>query len=139
MKVSVGNFGAYILKATEAYLENLQDIPFEEQCENYKVAYGKVIKNANPKITKIANTNMDKAIRKSKDMEADGKYDMSMFLDPEKPKKKFYYYETEKYLDEEKTTVIEDIAWVSSGRNSALLPLLVGAAACDDASVGWVG
>ena len=89
------------LKATEAYLENLQDIPFEEQCENYKVAYGKVIKNANPKITKIANTNMDKAIRKSKDMEADGKYDMSMFLDPEKPKKKFYYYETEKYLDEE--------------------------------------
>ena len=89
------------IKATQAYLENLQDIPFEEQCENYKVAYGKVIKNANPKITKIANTNMDKAIRKSKDMEADGKYDMSMFLDPEKPKKKFYYYETEKYLDEE--------------------------------------
>jgi len=89
------------LKTTEEYLENLQDIPFEEQCENYKVAYGKVIKNANPKVTKIANTNMDKAIRKSKEMESDGKYDMSMFLDPEKPKKKFYYYETEKYLDEE--------------------------------------
>lgn len=55
----------------------------------------------NPKITKLANTKMDEAIRKNKDMESEGKYDMSMFNSDDKPKKKFYYYETEKYLDED--------------------------------------
>ena len=44
---------------------------------------------------------MDEAIRKNKDMESEGKYDMSMFNSDDKPKKKFYYYETEKYLDED--------------------------------------
>ena len=46
----------------------------------------------------LANTEMDKVIQKNKEMEAYGKYDMSMFLNDEKPKKKFYFYETDKYL-----------------------------------------
>ena len=42
---------------------------------------------------------MDKAIQKNKDIESYGKADLSIFL-PEKEKKKFYHWETEKYLDE---------------------------------------
>ena len=86
------------LKTTEEYLGNLQDIPFEEQCENYKVAYGKVIKKANPKVTKIANTNMDKAIRKNKEMESEGKYDLSLFIPEEKPEEELFLYETDRYV-----------------------------------------
>ena len=45
---------------------------------------------------------MDKAIQKNKDMESYGKADLSIFLNKEEPpkKKKFYHWETEKYLDE---------------------------------------
>ena len=89
------------IKLTKAYIDQLDRVPFEEQLENYKAAYSKKIKEANPKITKLANTKMDEAIRKNKDMESEGKYDMSMFNSDDKPKKKFYYYETEKYLDED--------------------------------------
>ena len=89
------------LKITKAYLKEVQSIPFSEKHENYKAVYKKDIDETKPKITKLANTVMDQVIRQSKEMEADGKYDMSMFLDGEKPKEKFYYYETDKYLDEE--------------------------------------
>ncbi|MBR6126778.1 DDE-type integrase/transposase/recombinase [bacterium] len=89
------------LKITKAYLDDIEKIPFEEQCENYKTVFAKKIKKANPKITKIANTSMDQAVQKRKEMDAYGKNDMSMFLNEDAPKKKFYYYETEKYLDED--------------------------------------
>ena len=75
---------------------------FQEKCENYKAAYAKVIKDANPKISKIANTKMDKAIRKNKEMEAFGKNDLSQFLEIEtKQTKPLYLFETDKILDEE--------------------------------------
>ena len=51
-----------------------------------------------------------KTRQKNKEMEAYGKNDMSMFLNDDAPKKKFYYYETEKYLDEE-----EDLMEVAYG------------------------
>ena len=89
------------LKITKAYLDDIEKIPFEEQCENYKTVFAKKIKKANPKITKIANTSMDQAVQKRKEMDAYGKNDISMFLNDDAPKKKFYYYETEKYLDED--------------------------------------
>ena len=98
------------LKATKAYLKGLKTIPFEEQCENYKIAYAQVNKELKPHVTRLANTEMDKVIQKNKEMEAYGKYDMSMFLNDEKPKKKFYFYETDKYLDEE-----EDLMEVAYG------------------------
>jgi len=54
-------------------------------------------------ISKIANTNMDKVIQKSKEMEKIGRYDMTAFNyeKPTKPTKKLYLYETDKILDEE--------------------------------------
>ena len=71
-----------------------------EKCENYKAAYRSVEREfkKNVKVTKIANTNMDKAIQKNKDMENFGKADLSIFLPEEE--RKFYYWETDKYLDE---------------------------------------
>ena len=89
------------LKITKEYLKEVQSIPFSEKCENYKSAYKKDIDETKPKITKLANTIMDQVIRQNKEMEANGKYDMSMFLNDDTPKKKFYYYETEKELDED--------------------------------------
>jgi len=90
------------LKLTKAYLDNLEMIPLEEQCNNYKLAYAKKEKATKPKVTIIANTPMDKAIRKNKDMEAFGKNDLSMFMPEEKPKEDdLYLFETDLILEDE--------------------------------------
>ena len=86
------------LKITKAYLDDIEKIPFEEQCENYKTVFSKKIKKANPKITKIANTSMDQAVKKRKEMEAEGKYDLSLFIPEEKPEEELFLYETDRYV-----------------------------------------
>lgn len=61
------------LKVAKAYIQQTREIPIEEQCENYKAAYSSVERAENnkhkPKVSKLANTNMDNAIRKAKEME----------------------------------------------------------------------
>ena len=54
------------MKVAKSYIEQTIEIPLEEQFENYKAAYASVEKQSKPKVSKIANTNMDKAIRKNK-------------------------------------------------------------------------
>lgn len=90
------------LKVAKSYIEQTIEIPLEEQFENYKAAYASVEKQSKPKVSKIANTNMDKAIRKNKEMEAFGKQDLSMFM-AETPVKDepLYLFETDKILEEE--------------------------------------
>jgi len=89
------------IKVTKAYLAQNKEISPIEKIENYKAAYNSLEKDYKKtvKVSLMANTNMDKAIQKNKDMESYGKADLSIFL-PEKEKKKFYHWETEKYLDE---------------------------------------
>lgn len=92
------------LKIAKSYIKQTIEIPLEEQYENYKAAYGSVEKELNikPKVSKIANTNMDKAIRKQKDMEAFGKQDLSMFIEETPVKDEpLYLFETDKILEEE--------------------------------------
>ena len=90
------------LKITKEYLKNLEMIPLEEQCNNYKIAYSQKEKERNPKVTIIANTPMDQAIRKNKEMEAFGKNDLSMFIDEPKSKEDdLYLFETDLILDDE--------------------------------------
>lgn len=94
------------LKVAKSYIKQTLEIPLEEQYENYKAAYGSVEKQLNikskPKVSKIANTNMDRAIRKNKELEAFGKQDLSMFM-AETPAKDepLYLFETDKILEEE--------------------------------------
>lgn len=58
-------------KNAKSFLESLEEIPIEEKCTNYKVVYGsnKSELEAKPKIHKLANTNMDKTVRKHKEQE----------------------------------------------------------------------
>ena len=51
------------LKVAKSYIKQTREISIEEKYENYKTAYAKVIKESQPKVSKMANTNMDKAIR----------------------------------------------------------------------------
>ncbi|MCD7779692.1 MAG: hypothetical protein LUH05_03350, partial [Candidatus Gastranaerophilales bacterium] len=94
------------LKVAKSYIKQTREISLEEQCENYKTAYASVEKEnsfkARPKVSKIANTNMDKAIRKNKEMEAFEKQDLSVFI-PKEPVKDepLYLFETDKILEEE--------------------------------------
>ena len=63
--------------------------------KHYETAYQSVEREYKKpvKVSKIANTSMDKAIQKNKDMESYGKADLSIFLNKEEPpKKKNYYY-----------------------------------------------
>ena len=89
------------LKVAKAYIQQTRDISIEEQCENYKIAYASVEKVTKPKVSKLANTNMDKAIRKNKEMESFGKQDLSMFLDTEIQEEPLYLFETDKILEDE--------------------------------------
>lgn len=45
---------------------------------------------------------MDKAIQKSKEMEAFGRQDLSVFLEDKKPEEKLYLFETDKILEKER-------------------------------------
>lgn len=99
------------LKITKSYIKQTREISLEEKCENYKTAYASVEKACKPKVSKIANTNMDKAIRKNKEMEAFGRQDLSMFLDEkivnEEP---LYLFETDKILEDERKASLKEVA-----------------------------
>ena len=93
------------LKIAKSYIKQTQNISIEEQYENYKAAYNSVIDNSeyNPKISKLANTKMDKAIQKAKTMEKVGKQDLTMFIDDKKmtENESLYLFETDKILEDE--------------------------------------
>lgn len=92
------------LKITKAYIKQTREIPIEEQYENYKAAYDSTNKDYKKsiKVSKIANTNMDKAIQKNKEMEAFGRQNLSVFLEDKKPEEKLYLFETDKILEKER-------------------------------------
>ena len=92
------------LKITKAYIKQTREIPFEERYENYKAAYNSTNKDYKKsiKVSKIANTNMDKAIQKNKEMESFGRQDLSVFLEDNKPEEKLYLFETDKILEKER-------------------------------------
>ena len=89
------------IKVAKSYIKQNKEISAEEKYKNYETAYQSVEREYKKpvKVSRIVNTSMDKAIQKNKDMESYGKADLSIFL-PEKEKKKFYHWETDKYLDE---------------------------------------
>lgn len=90
------------LKVAKAYIQQTQEIPAQEQYENYKTAYAKVIKDSKPHISRIANTNMDRAIRKNAEMEELNKQDLSAFIDDKTTNEQpLYLFETDKILQEE--------------------------------------
>lgn len=91
------------MKITKAYIKQTREISLEEQYENYKAAYNSSNKDykKNVKISKIANTNMDKAIQKNKEMESFGRQDLSIFLENQNPEPKLFLFETDKILEEE--------------------------------------
>ena len=94
------------LKVAKAYIKQTREISIEEKCENYKAAYASVEKEAKPKVSKMANTNMDKAVRKAKEMEAFGKQDLSIFMDSnEEEKTHLYLFETDKSFEEQEKGV----------------------------------
>lgn len=90
------------LKIAREYIKQNKEISLEEQCLNYKSAYASLEKKSKPKVSRIANTNMDKAIRKNKENEVFGKQDLSIFLDETtNSEEKIYLFETDILLDEE--------------------------------------
>ena len=90
------------LKVAKAYIQQTREITLEEQCENYKAAFASVERKAKPKVSIIANTNMDKAIRKHKEMQELEKIDLSMFVEKTTVQDEpLYLFETDRILDEE--------------------------------------
>lgn len=95
-----------ISKIVQAYAKQTQEIGIEEQCQNYKAAYLqasylKASAGANPKVSKIANTNMDKAIRKNREQQKVGKQNLSILKDFANTSEKFYLFETDLLLEQE--------------------------------------
>ena len=90
------------IKVTKSYIQQTREIDIAEQCENYMAAYSQVIKESNPRVTKVANTNMEKAVLKKKEMDEYGKQDLSALLSVTKPQKerRIFLFETDKLLAE---------------------------------------
>ena len=58
------------IKNTKSFLEGIEKIPLEEQCENYKAAFNKEIPKAKPKVVRILHdSHIEAAVRKMKEME----------------------------------------------------------------------
>lgn len=91
------------LKVTKAYIKQTREIPIEEQYENYKAAYACANKDykKDVKVSKIASTNMDKAIRKNKEMRELGRNDLTVFMPDLQEEDELYLFETDKILAEE--------------------------------------
>ena len=91
-------------KTAKSYIKNALEISPQEKYENYKAAYNSLEKDfqADVKISKIANTNMDKAVRKKKEQKASANIDLSIFLQKEnKQEQELYLFETDKILAQE--------------------------------------
>lgn len=91
-------------KTTKSYTKNTMEISPQEKYENYKAAYNSIEKDfkADVKISKIANTNMDKAVRKKKEQKTSANIDLSIFLKKEnEQEQEFYLFETDKILAQE--------------------------------------
>lgn len=89
-------------KIAQSFIENQREISLEEKYENYRVVFENTNKPiAKPKVTKLANTKMDKAIRKNKEMEDFGKYDLSGLINESPKEETLYLFETDKIIAEE--------------------------------------
>ncbi|HSA07303.1 MAG TPA: Mu transposase C-terminal domain-containing protein, partial [Candidatus Gastranaerophilales bacterium] len=86
-------------KIAKAYAKT-QETDVNDRMLNLKAAVGDKEYKAEPKISKIANTKMDKVIRKQNDIEKIGTYDLSGFVDKKPEKRKIYLFESDKELDE---------------------------------------
>lgn len=87
-------------KITKSYIMQTQEISLEEKCENYKTAFMQELSGVKADVLKLANTNMDKAVTKNKELEKRGKYDLSAFhltneMQEDVP---LYLFETDKEL-----------------------------------------
>ena len=91
-------------KTTKSYIKNTMEISPQEKYENYKAAYNSAQKDfkTDVKVSKIANTNIDMAVRKNKEQKASVNIDLSIFLQKEnEQKQELYLFETDKILAQE--------------------------------------
>lgn len=90
------------LKIAKEFIKQTQDISLKEQCENYKALYKQDLQDIKPKISRLANTNMDKAVQKSKLMAEMCNLDLSVFEERNKVKDEhLFLFETDCVLEQE--------------------------------------
>lgn len=84
-------------KIAQAYAKRTQDISLEEQALNYKAEYACHLNYSKiePKVLKATNTNMDKAVRKSRQMDKIKKQEMDILKTVEPVKEKLFFFETD--------------------------------------------
>lgn len=99
-------------KIAQSYIENSRDISAEEKYENYKALFATNDEKPKTKVTKIANTKMDKVIQQNKEMEAFGRQDLSIFLDENNKQEEetLYLFETDRILAEENERYLKGVA-----------------------------
>lgn len=99
-------------KIAQSYIENSRDISAEEKYENYKALFATNEEKPKTKVTKIANTKMDKVIQQNKEMEAFGRQDLSIFLDEKNKQEEetLYLFETDRILAEENERYLKGVA-----------------------------
>ena len=99
------------LKIAKSYIENSRDISAEEKYENYKALFATNNEKPKTKVTKIANTKMDKVIQQNKEMEAFGRQDLSVFLDDKTQEEEtLYLFETDRILAKENKKYLKGVA-----------------------------
>jgi hypothetical protein len=61
----------------------------------------------NPKLMKLSNTQMDKAVKQANELELAGSYDLKPFVPKEQKKRKIYLFESDKQADLERGVLCE--------------------------------
>lgn len=96
-------------KIEKAYAQR-EEVELNEKILNYKAVLGNKEYSLNPKINKMANTDMDKAVRKHKNTQKIGTHNLSIFIDEPAIKEnefassttaeKIYLFESDREIDE---------------------------------------
>ncbi|MEI8389915.1 MAG: hypothetical protein WCG23_08525 [bacterium] len=104
-------------KIEKAYSQ-IEEVELNEKMLNYKAVLGNKNYPLNPKISKMANTSMDKAVRKQKAAEKIGTHDLSAFIDEPAAKEKIYLFESDREIDEAEKEYFKNKKLIGAGYGS---------------------
>lgn len=86
---------------------NVDEVELSRKVADLKKAVDQRNYDHNPKLMKLSNTQMDKAVKQAKELELAGSYDLKQFVPQVKPKRKIYLFESDKRADLERGILCE--------------------------------
>ncbi|MDD3012641.1 MAG: transposase domain-containing protein [Candidatus Gastranaerophilales bacterium] len=86
---------------------NVDEVELSKKVADLKRSIDQRNYELNPKLMKLSNNQMDKAVRQARELELAGSYDLKPFVPKEQKKRKIYLFESDKRADLERGILCE--------------------------------